>query len=193
MTFSNTSCWWLSWKSHKTGEGGSYLQHSQGGIHLVKVCWHRCILKTFWLSRSQSPEDLIGGRKNWILALRHSDTRNWRWQEGEEEKRVRKMHKAAWEKPVGCWEENWALIHWTRESSTKGEFCKPASKFLLQKPVYVKLAHPFFICYYCCRHLFVRNDLAILKDMLMHGSQTATVGTPGCARIWNSTADADLV
>lgn len=107
--------------------------------------------------------------------------------------RVGKMNKAAWEKPVGCWEENWALIHWTRESSTKGEFCKPASKFLLQKPVYVKLAHPFFICYYCCRHLFVRNDLAILKDMLMHGSQTATVGTPECARIWNSTADADLV
>lgn len=74
---------------------------------------------------------------------------------------------------------------------TKREFCKPVSKILLQKPVYIKQAHPFFISY--CRHLFVRNDLAVLKDMLMHGSQIATIGTPGCARIWNSTADADLM
>lgn len=29
--------------------------------------------------------------------------------------------------------------------------------------------------------------------MLMHGSQIETIGTPGRARIWNSTADADLM
>lgn len=94
-------------------------------------------------------------------------------------------------KPVGWWVKNSALTHWTRESSTNREFCKPVSKFLLQKPVYVKQDHLFFISY--CRHLFVRSDLATLKDMLMHRSQIATAGTPEYARIWNSTADVDLM
>lgn len=87
MTFSNSSCWWFSWKSHKTGERGSYLQHSQGGMHLVKICWQWCILKIFSMNRSQSPEDLIDRRKNLILALSHSEPRKWRWQEGKWERR----------------------------------------------------------------------------------------------------------
>lgn len=162
---------------------GKKKPNNQEGRNLVETCLHQSIFKIFWLSRFQLSGDWETEVKTkfWLSDILTSEVVDRR-EEKEEGERGKKENSCV-RKLAGWWEKHSAIRIQRRN-------CKSVSKFLLWNPVYVRQAHPFFISY--CRHLFVRNDLVLLKDVLRQGSHIVTIVRLGCARIWNSAADVDL-
>lgn len=165
MSCWNSFCWWHSWRSDTCKMKGKIKKHNQEGRNLVETCLPQSIFKIFWLSRFQFSGDWETEVKTkfWLSDILISEVVDRR--EEKEGERGEKENSCK-RKPAGWWEKQ-SAIHIQKRN------CTSVSKFLLWNPVYVRQAHPFFISY--CWHLFVRNDLVLLKDMLRQGSHIVTV------------------